>query len=55
MVATEVADKYGAPERIRTSDTRLRKPVLYPAELRAHSVVRANDTANRAVGATENR
>ena len=26
---------YGAPERIRTSDTRLRKPVLYPAELRA--------------------
>ena len=25
----------GAPERIRTSDTRLRKPVLYPAELRA--------------------
>ena len=27
--------RYGAPERIRTSDTRLRKPVLYPAELRA--------------------
>ena len=27
--------KYGAPERIRTSDTQLRRLVLYPAELRA--------------------
>ena len=26
---------YGAPGRIRTCDTRLRRPVLYPAELRA--------------------
>ena len=26
---------FGAPDRIRTCDTRLRKPVLYPAELRA--------------------
>ncbi len=25
----------GAPERIRTSDPRLRRPMLYPAELRA--------------------
>ena len=25
----------GAPERIRTSDTRIRSPLLYPAELRA--------------------
>ena len=25
-----------APERIRTSDLRFRKPLLYPAELRAH-------------------
>ncbi len=26
----------GTPERIRTSDTRLRRPVLYPTELRAY-------------------
>lgn len=29
-------DFTGAPERTRTSDTRFRKPLLYPAELRAH-------------------
>ena len=27
----------GAPETIRTSDNRLRRAVLYPAELQAHS------------------
>ena len=27
----------GAPERIRTFDPRLRRALLYPAELRAHS------------------
>ena len=27
---------YGEPRRIRTSDTRLRRPLLYPAELWAH-------------------
>ena len=27
---------YGAPEGIRTPDTRLRRAVLYPAELQAH-------------------
>jgi hypothetical protein len=33
----EMATKdFGAPGGIRTPDTRLRKPVLYPAELRAH-------------------
>src|SRR3989339_814708 len=26
---------FGAPDRIRTCDLRLRRPVLYPAELRA--------------------
>jgi hypothetical protein len=26
----------GVPDRIRTYDLRLRKPTLYPAELRAH-------------------
>jgi hypothetical protein len=28
-----------APERIRTSDLRFRRPTLYPAELRAQGVV----------------
>ena len=27
--------QYGAPERSRTSDTRIRSPLLYPAELQA--------------------
>ena len=27
---------YGAPEEIRTPDTRLRRPLLYPPELQAH-------------------
>ncbi len=27
---------FGAPGKIRTSDPRFRKPVLYPTELRAH-------------------
>ena len=27
---------YGTPDRIRTYDPRLRRPLLYPAELRAH-------------------
>ena len=28
--------KYGTPYRIRTCDLRLRRPLLYPTELRAH-------------------
>ena len=28
---------FGAPEEIRTPDTRLRRPLLYPTELQAHS------------------
>ena len=32
----------GAPEGIRTPDTRLRRAVLYPAELQAHIVVPVN-------------
>ncbi len=31
----QVASRYGAPGRIRTSDRRLRRPMLYPAELQA--------------------
>ena len=30
----------GAPEEIRTPDTRLRRPLLYPTELQAHLVTR---------------
>ena len=29
-------NRYGAPGRIRTCDPRLRRPMLYPTELRAH-------------------
>ena len=30
---------FGAPEGIRTPDTRLRRPLLYPTELQAHVVI----------------
>ena len=30
--------KIGEPAEIRTLDTRLRRPLLYPAELRAHTI-----------------
>ena len=42
MKANEKADKlrkligFGVPDWIRTNDTRRRRPVLYPAELRVH-------------------
>jgi hypothetical protein len=32
------AQNYGAPDRIRTCDPRLRRPVLYPTELRAQFI-----------------
>ena len=32
-------NKNGAPERIRTSDLRLRRPSLYPTELQAQPFV----------------
>ena len=31
---------FGAPEEIRTPDTRLRRPLLYPTELQAHIISR---------------
>ena len=34
---TDLKGKIGAPGRIRTCDRRFRRPVLYPAELRAHA------------------
>ncbi len=39
----------GTPERIRTSDTQLRRLVLYPAELRAHISVPKSTTASARV------
>jgi hypothetical protein len=36
---------FGVPDRIRTYDLRLRKPTLYPAELRVH-VVFTNNRGN---------
>ena len=32
--------KFGEPAEIRTPDTRLRRPLLYPAELRAHTLIK---------------
>src|SRR5437879_2368671 len=32
---SQTAERRSAPERIRTSDLRFRRPTLYPAELRA--------------------
>ena len=34
--ARHVRHLFGAPEEIRTPDTRLRRPLLYPTELQAH-------------------
>ena len=31
-------NKFGTPDRIRTYGLRLRKPTLYPAELRVHMI-----------------
>ena len=33
----ELRPPYGAPGEIRTPDTRLRRPLLYPTELQAHN------------------
>ena len=35
---------FGAPEEIRTPDTRLRRPLLYPTELQAHVFRLASDS-----------
>ena len=34
--ARHIRHLFGAPEEIRTPDTRLRRPLLYPTELQAH-------------------
>src|SRR5512137_568708 len=36
---TATITRFGAPERIRTSDLRIRSPLLYPAELQAQRLV----------------
>ena len=33
-----LASFFGVPDKIRTYDLRFRKPLLYPAELREHTV-----------------
>ena len=38
--ARHVHHLFGAPEEIRTPDTRLRRPLLYPTELQAHLATR---------------
>ena len=38
MHAEQLTDRNGAPGRIRTCDPRLRRPMLYPTELRAHAL-----------------
>ena len=40
---------FGAPEEIRTPDTRLRRPLLYPTELQAHSTL-FNKEVERVMG-----
>jgi hypothetical protein len=37
MRTLQLVEKYGAPDRTRTCDPRLRRPVLYPTELRARA------------------
>jgi hypothetical protein len=37
-IHVENSEKRGAPDRIRTCDPQIRNLVLYPTELRAHSV-----------------
>ena len=37
LLKSPLLDKSGALGRIRTCDLRIRSPLLYPAELRAHN------------------
>ena len=45
--------KNGTPDRIRTCDLRIRSPLLYPTELRAHTTLDRNYT--RALSQASNR
>jgi hypothetical protein len=48
MSANRVEPEEGAPDWVRTSDRRIRNPLLYPAELRArHSTVLTFAEASR--------
>ena len=47
-IASVTIDFPGAPERIRTSDLRLRRPSLYPAELRAQVLQKAAHSCSTA-------
>ena len=46
--ARHVRHLFGAPEEIRTPDTRLRRPLLYPTELQARS--RPHELVERVMG-----
>ncbi len=43
-------DARGAPRRIRTSDPRFRRPMLYPAELLAHELCSSGERGIRTLG-----
>ena len=38
---------FGAPEEIRTPDTRLRRPLLYPTELQAHTLIALSEVVSQ--------
>ena len=48
--ARHVRHLFGAPEEIRTPDTRLRRPLLYPTELQAHVATSARYFLERVMG-----
>ena len=48
--ARHVRHLFGAPEEIRTPDTRLRRPLLYPTELQAHIDTSARLILERVMG-----
>src|SRR3954471_22387768 len=47
--------KYGAPGRTRTCDPRLRRPVLYPTELRAQSANSSVYVSRRSISESDSR
>ena len=46
LIFIDIKSKYGAPGRNRTCNPRLRRPVLYPIELRARNRCGRNSTPN---------
>ena len=50
----EISVKNGDPEGIRTPDRRLRRPLLYPAELPDHFFTQDNYTTNKILNQGKN-